>query len=265
MKSIKSFMKSVSHRRNQVIPQPDSRVYITVPGNVNESAVTLSLETTNKLRELVRNKMKNYDLSHSPAHVERVVGHARHFAIQEIPIQTYKAELLAWIHDIYDHKYVPRQTVGEFLDPSKPLVSPRALNPMEERLVKELGECGIEEPLARESVRRVEWISWSHEQLKPVETAAMCKDDLVLACVQDADRVDALGGIGIGRMFAYAGSKKVPTLIAALRHVDEKLIHLEKFRKTDASEPLFRERTHNLKLVTDLIRRELHSGMDGLT
>ena len=59
--------------------------------------------------------------------------------------------------------------------------------------------------------------------------------------VQDADRLDATGAIGIARAFAYGGSTN-RRMYETLRHFDEKLLHLKDLMNTKTAKRLAQER-----------------------
>ncbi len=59
--------------------------------------------------------------------------------------------------------------------------------------------------------------------------------------VQDADRIDALGAVGIGRTFQYGGSKN-RTMLDSLEHFDDKLLHLYDLLNTDEAKKIAKER-----------------------
>ena len=59
--------------------------------------------------------------------------------------------------------------------------------------------------------------------------------------VQDADRLDALGAIGIARTFAYGGSRKRP-LTSSIDHFHEKLLLLKDEMNTAEGKRLAEER-----------------------
>ena len=60
-------------------------------------------------------------------------------------------------------------------------------------------------------------------------------------CVQDADRLDAMGAIGIARTFAYGGAKGRP-LGESLAHFEEKLLLLYDLLSTPEARELAKPR-----------------------
>ena len=74
-------------------------------------------------------------------------------------------------------------------------------------------------------------------------------DTLELAIVQDADRLDALGAIGVARAFGYGGYKGQPmynpddaTTPTTLRHFYDKLLLLKERMNTNTGRQLATER-----------------------
>jgi HD superfamily phosphodiesterase len=75
-----------------------------------------------------------------------------------------------------------------------------------------------------------------------------------LAVVQDADRLDALGAVGIGRCFTFLGAQGKKYLGPgepwdmnnAIAHFQEKLVRLEGMMKTQTGREMARVRTQRL-------------------
>mmetsp|Transcript_8548 Transcript_8548/g.27242 ORF Transcript_8548/g.27242 Transcript_8548/m.27242 type:complete len:227 (-) Transcript_8548:176-856(-) len=140
--------------------------------------------------EFARVEMAGNDGSHDFEHVERVRRLALRLA-REVPEDLSSdedfatVELGALLHDVQDHKYA-----GENADPSSSVATL-------------LREHGASEELIDRVVYVVVNVSWS-KQMKRSEPLRMTPE---LAVVQDADRLDSIGAIGIARCFAFGGSR----------------------------------------------------------
>lgn len=89
-------------------------------------------------------------------------------------------ELAALLHDVDDHKLSPDTAENK------------------DRAAGFLRSQGVAEDRIKEILRIIDRISFSRNRLPP--------DTLEGKCVQDADRLDALGAIGVARTFAFGGS-----------------------------------------------------------
>ena len=89
--------------------------------------------------------------------------------------------LAALLHDVDDRKISPETCEKK------------------ERAVSFLRKNGADEELVGQVVQAISEISFSEGNGKPSTLEGMC--------VQDADRLDAIGAIGIARAFAFGGSR----------------------------------------------------------
>ena len=89
--------------------------------------------------------------------------------------------LAALLHDVDDHKLSPETCEHK------------------DRAVAFLKNQGVDEQKIHSIVEIISQISFS--------AGNGCPDTLEGMCVQDADRLDAIGAIGIGRAFAFGGSR----------------------------------------------------------
>ncbi|WP_347550874.1 HD domain-containing protein [Pseudalkalibacillus hwajinpoensis] len=127
----------------------------------------------------VKSKLEKEGSGHDWHHIERVVKHARQVATAE-GANLFVCEVAALVHDLADDKIVASEAEG--------------LEEVKE-LLKDL------EPSDREHIMEIiTTISFKGGNRPPVTT-------LEAKVVQDADRLDALGAIGVARTFVYAGSK----------------------------------------------------------
>src|SRR5690554_5785138 len=134
------------------------------------------------VENLVQNKFKNEGTGHDWYHINRVRNLA--LKIQEAEGgDVYLIELAALLHDISDHKF----NGGDFEKGAD--VSREILNALK-----------VEEEVIGKVSHIVKNISFKGSGEKDL------MDNLEGKIVQDADRLDAIGAIGIARTFAYGGS-----------------------------------------------------------
>ncbi|MBS2969324.1 HD domain-containing protein [Metabacillus sp. KIGAM252] len=79
--------------------------------------------------------------------------------------------------------------------------------------------------------------------------------------VQDADRLDAIGAIGIARTFIYAGSKGTPVYEpdgsdSAIQHFYDKLLKLKGLMNTDAGRKKAEERHRFMEVYLETFFKE---------
>jgi len=187
------------------------------------------------INAFVHNYMSKYDNSHDYAHILRVVSNANRILQAELsrnPCVTYDTTTLflaALLHDVGDHKYVQAGKANL-------------------KIVDILVERGLGWPLGIAVQKIVDHVSYSHEIREPVITAGVLAAYPELAIVQDADRLDAIGAVGIGRCFSF-GAAKMPDqpMDRAIEHFEEKLFKLEGMMKTETGKQMARQRTEVLR------------------
>lgn len=139
------------------------------------------------IRNYAKEKLGDDRSGHDFYHVERVAKIAAKLAEQEGVSDTLIIETASYLHDVIDDKIVAD------VDSEK------------ESLKKFLKELDFSADNTQEVFEIIENISFSQEIEKG-------KADLMIAgqIVQDADRIDALGAIGILRTAYYGGSTQSP-------------------------------------------------------
>ena len=184
----------------------------------------------------VQDYMSRYDCSHDFNHILRVLALSKHILAEEIkakPTKQFDEQsviLGALLHDVGDKKYVEPGENAEQLVSS--LLSKNGLAP------KYVAKIAL----------IVENVSYTNETKRPQLVKAHINSHPELAIVQDADRLDAIGAVGIGRVFAFGAVKaSARGLQGSVDHFDEKLLKIESMMKTETGKKLARERTQRLK------------------
>lgn len=132
-----------------------------------------------KAQEYIKETFLKEGTGHDYYHIERVVINARKI-LQTEHADSFIVELAAWLHDLGDHK------LHDGVDKSEELIGAF------------LRSLAIEQSIIERVIEIVSQVSFSKGN-KPSSIEA--------EIVQDADRLDAIGAIGIARCFAYGGSK----------------------------------------------------------
>ncbi|KAI4139010.1 MAG: hypothetical protein L6R39_006507 [Caloplaca ligustica] len=202
---------------------------------------TLLVErTTTAVKEYM--SQPHFDASHDFAHVRRVLALTEHILQVEgraDPIVEYDAtaaRLAALLHDVDDRKYTEPKN-DSFPSGTKIIGAARML--------LDLGCSAI---LALDVQAIIDCVSYTRESKDPQLVQETLRTHPELAIVQDADRLDALGAVGIARAFVYGAAKdRERGLEGTLIHFDEKLLGLEGLMKTREGKRLAKIRTERLK------------------
>lgn len=183
-------------------------------------------------RMKVKRIYEQFDASHDWQHIERVLENARHIGQAEGGDQAL-IELAVLLHDVSDPKY---KKAGE--DP-------------EQEILLQLELSDKERSDIRSIIRTVSFKGGTNEEPETVEGRI----------VRDADRLDAIGAIGIARTFAYGGAKgrklydrdeQARTQMteseyrngdtSSVTHFYEKLLLLKELMVTDSAKQMAEER-----------------------
>ncbi|WP_102346478.1 HD domain-containing protein [Bacillus sp. Marseille-P3661] len=183
----------------------------------------------------VRTQLENEASGHDWWHIDRVTKMARQLAEKE-GADVFICELAALLHDIADEKLNESEEMGI------------------QRVKEWLYSQQTPETIVQTVLEIITTMSFKGGNRPPMKT-------LEGMVVQDADRLDALGAIGIARTFAFAGSKGellydpsiTPRLqmtkeeyrtgkSTAVNHFYEKLLKLKDLMNTKAAKQVAEER-----------------------
>jgi len=202
----------------------------------------------------VKNRLEGESSGHDWWHTAKVWSMAKRIGEKE-RADMFVVELAALLHDIADWKfYDGDDTIG-------PRVAGKILN-----------KYKVSKEITEKVQKIISMISFKGARVK---TGQQILEGTV---VQDADRLDALGAIGIARVFAYSGFKNRPIYIpgekpifhqtkesyvkksgSAINHFYEKLLLLKKLMNTKTAKKLAEERHRFMKRYLDQFFREWNS------
>jgi len=197
-------------------------------------------------RDFVRADQGDDASGHDHHHSERVWALARRLAGETPGADPRVVELAALLHDVDDWKRRPPGADDEG------------------KTGAWLEAAGVPAGLAQRILEAIRQVSFKTvDQPRP--------DTVEAQLVQDADRLDALGAIGLARLFAFGGSRgrtihdpaEAPALGmdaeaykahvgTSVNHIHEKILHLRDLLNTDAARALGDERH---RYVEDFVAR----------
>lgn len=244
--------KELVRRENDVAP------FLQVCRTVIQSLEPSSIENEEpapvgelipKVVAYVKEYMAQYDGSHDFNHIKRVLGLAHTLRLQE-PSAYDKdiVTLAALLHDVGDRKYLKPGQDGKLM------------------VYEVLKEMGAQTELCLRIQAIVNHVSYSAEVApggRENYEACIMEWGRELEIVQDADRLDAIGAVGVGRCFAFGGSKG-RGLQDSIEHFSDKLEKLEGMMKTELGRKMAEERTHVIKGMRLAWERENAEATSGL-
>ncbi|MDG2220496.1 MAG: HD domain-containing protein [Rubripirellula sp.] len=182
-----------------------------------------NVEILERVESEVRKRLANYGAGHGFDHIERVVSSALKIQV-EAGGDRFVIELSALLHDVGDAKF--HQGVERSGEISRQLLSDYAADP---RIIDHV--VHIVDNLSFRKRHSAELLSLEGQ------------------VVQDADRLDALGAIGIIRTIEYGESVGQPFYVSGdpaaksgLGHFHDKLFKLRELMNTDAGKRMAGER-----------------------
>lgn len=173
----------------------------------------------NDAKEYIRVLFEKNSDGHDLAHSLRVYSNAMKIAETEPGCDIEAIALAALLHDADDHKLFNTENNAN--------------------AVSFMKEHGIEDQRIAFIVSIINSVSFSKNRGKK-------PDSLEGKIVQDADRLDAMGAIGISRTFAYGGKHGRP-LEGGIEHFHEKLLLLKDELNTEKAREMAKPR-HELLL-----------------
>ena len=170
--------------------------------------------TIEAAKEYIRELFSGNAGGHDASHTLRVYQNALLIAENENPCNMEIVSLAALLHDADDHKLFHTENnsnARQFLASQK-----------------------LDEELIEQIIRAINSVSFSRNRGRKPETI----EGMI---VQDADRLDAIGAIGIARTFAYGGEHG-RSLESSVQHFHDKLLLLKEEMNTEAARKLAEDR-----------------------
>ena len=168
-----------------------------------------------KVEAFVVDAMGVNDPAHDGDHIKRVVTLTRTLLKSYPQADGFRTELLACLHDMQDDKLATQAETASLADC--------------------LQTIGAEKEDIAFVLSAIPYISYRKHPKLPEGTP------IEICIVQDADRLDAMGAVGIARTFAYGGAKGRP-LSESLAHFEEKLLLLYDLLSTPEARELAKPR-----------------------
>jgi uncharacterized protein len=185
-------------------------------------------EQINITEQFVRTKMAHFDGGHDWWHVMRVRNIALFINSVESMADSFTLEIAALLHDTADSKFTQGSSEGQY-----------------QKIKDFMTESGMEE-IRDQVIGVIRNVSFSSKN------TFGNSEDPVLLILQDADRLDAIGALGIARAFNYGGYRNRPLFDPAeqdyrkgpstIDHFYDKLLKLKDMMNTITGREIAEER-----------------------
>ena len=153
----------------------EAKIQIHIPKKTLEE---FFMNTVNLCEELVKDIYEKFDASHDFQHIQRVRNNALEILESEEQADKELVLLSVLLHDVSDPKYSKHKELEHFI----------------------LEKLPIDEEKKEQIQKIIKSVSFNGGNELPAES-------IEAKIVRDADRLDAIGAIGIARTFAYGGAK----------------------------------------------------------
>lgn len=206
------------------------------------------MNTIQLCEQLVKEIYRHFDASHDFQHIERVRKNAFDIAASEPTADLEIIELAVLLHDVSDPKYSITEDKR-----------------VEERIINLLNLSYEKGEQIKSLIKSISFNGGNETKANTIEAQI----------VRDADRLDAIGAVGIARAFAYGGAKgrklydpdEKPRNVmtseeyrsketATVTHFHEKLLKLTEGMLTQKGKELAEERHTFMELFLQNLRKE---------
>ena len=228
-------------------------------------------EFITKIERFVRDELQNHNGSHDFWHIHRVRNNALSLAkLEGITSEEDLTivEVACLLHDVRDWKYAEEQR-GSFEDVVEDVLKEYKHT---KTVVDIVNNIGFKEELS------------STASASTQGDTSRIRGDIKFKIVSDADRLDAIGAIGIGRTFCFGGAKKNPMhdpgvppnvgltreeyqaahnpgmINTTINHFHEKLLKLKDMMKTESGTKMALKRHE----VMERFLKDFHDEWEGL-
>ena len=204
------------------------------------------MNTIQHCETLVKAIYEKMDASHDFQHIERVMMNAEAILKTEPTANELIVKLAVYLHDVSDPKYAANKDE-------------------ENRILDELQVTDEERAHIQDVIASVSFNGGNEKEAKTLEAKI----------VRDADRLDAIGAVGIARTFAYGGAKGRKLYddneearfhmteqdyrnksTASVTHFYEKLLLLKDLMVTDKGKQMAEQRHQFMELFLQQLKNE---------
>lgn len=200
----------------------------------------------NQLKETVQEIYNQFDASHDFQHIERVLQNAESILSAEPSADREIVQIAVLLHDVSDKKYTDSKE-------------------NEDALLNSLNLADNQKQHIKEIIESVSFNGGNEVAAKSIEAKI----------VRDADRLDAIGAVGIARTFAYGGAKGRKLYddaeevriqmsedeyrsksTASVTHFYEKLLLLKDLMTTEKGKQMAKERHAFMEIFLNQLKEE---------